>query len=130
MAPLTAREGLRVLRKSGQPAPGHAALDAAACEQNDLVSPPEAPEGARFAGVGSLVEVSFCPFPLSPVRIKSEAQIVGFAMNRSFEDAHSDTLFKSWRHRRPLTNSLFDTGQMRRTFVFRRRIVEELLASP
>ena len=121
-----------------------------------LVAPPDAPPDGKFAGVGSLVFVSFRPFPLLPLRVRSEAKIAGFGMNRFFADSHSDALFKSWHHRHefvaeqrgevsgttardiityelrfgPLSamvNSLFVAPQMRRTFEYRQRIVERLL---
>ena len=121
-----------------------------------FVAPLDAPASGKFAGAGSLVTVSFRPLPFLPFRICSKADIVGFAMNRFFEDAHSDMLFKSWHHRHefdaeeragsagtiirdvvtyevafgPLVavaNALFVAGQMRRTFEFRQRVVERLL---
>lgn len=48
---------------------------------------------------GSVLTISFRPIPFLPFRVRSEAQIVAFAMNQFFEDAHSDRLFKSWHHR-------------------------------
>lgn len=122
------------------------------------VAPLDAPASGKFAGAGSIVAVSFRPIPFLPFRIRSEARIVGFAMNHFFEDAHRDMLFKSWHHRHEfaaeeragsagtiirdaityelafgplalLVNALFVAGQMRRTFEFRQRVVERLLLS-
>ena len=121
-----------------------------------LIAPPEAPRDQKFAGEGSVVGVSFRPFPFLPLRVPSEAKIVGFGMNRFFEDAHSDALFKSWHHRHEfaaeerdgvagtmardvinyelrfgpiseLINLLFVAPQMRRTFEHRQKVVEQLL---
>ena len=121
-----------------------------------FVAPPDAPASGRFAGTGSIVIVSFRPIPFLPFRIRTKANIVGFAMNRFFEDAHSDMVFKSWHHRHEfaaeeragstgtiirdvvtyevafgplalLVNALFVAGQMRRTFEFRQQVVGRLL---
>ena len=121
-----------------------------------LFAPPDAPRDKRFAGEGSVITVSFRPVPLLPLRVRSEARIVGFEMNRFFEDAHSDALFKSWHHRHefaaeergdiagtsardvityelrfgalsPLVNSLFVAPQMLRTFEYRQKEVAHLL---
>jgi ligand-binding SRPBCC domain-containing protein len=121
-----------------------------------LIPPPEAPLNKKFAGTSSAVGVSFRPVPLLPLRVPSAAKIVGFGMNRFFEDAHSDALFKSWHHRHEfvaeersgvggtiardvityelrfgplsaLINALFVAPQMRRIFEYRQQIVERLL---
>ncbi len=125
-------------------------------DETKFVTPSDAPPGGKFAGAGSVVTVSFRPAPFLPFRIQSEARIVGFTMNRFFEDSHSDLMFKSWHHRHefvaeeragsagtivrdvityelafgPLaavTNALFVARQMRHTFEFRQRVVERLL---
>jgi ligand-binding SRPBCC domain-containing protein len=125
-------------------------------DETRFVAPPDAPSSGKFAGAGSVVTISFRPLPFLPFRLRSEAHIVGFAMNRFFEDAHSDMLFKSWHHRHefvaeertgsagtiirdvvtyemafgrlaPIVNALFVASQMRRTFEFRQRVVERLL---
>ncbi len=124
-----------------------------------LVAPPDAPHDKRFAGEGSEVSVSFRPIPFLPFRVRSEARIVRFAVNNFFEDAHSDTLFKSWLHRHefatedragisgtmardiityeltfgPLSmavNWLVVARQMRQTFEYRQQMVEWLLRRP
>lgn len=121
-----------------------------------FVQPPDARVGGKFAGTGSVVTVSFRPVPFLPFRIRSQANIVGFAMDHFFEDAHSDMLFKSWHHRHefiserragfagtivrdvvtyelalgPLSaivNAFFVARQMRATFEFRQHVVERLL---
>ncbi|SRR5258708_296950 len=121
-----------------------------------MIAPPDAPLDKKFAGQGSLVGVSFRQFPFLPLRARSEATIVGFGMNRFFEDAHSDALFKSWHHRHEfvaeerggvsgtiardvityeltfgaisaLVNPLFVAPQVRRTFQYRQEAVERLL---
>jgi ligand-binding SRPBCC domain-containing protein len=121
-----------------------------------LFAPPDAPHDKRFAGEGSLITVTFRPIPLLPLRVRSRAKIVGFEMNRSFEDAHSDALFKNWHHRHEfaaeqrggmagtlardiityelrfgplsvLVNPVVVAPQMRRTFEYRQRVVERLL---
>ena len=126
-------------------------------DRSVLVQPPDAPRDKKFAGTGSVVTVSFRPFPLLPFRVQSEAKIVSFTMNHFFEDAHSDPLFKSWHHRHefaaqdrtgvagtiardvityelrfgplsPVVNLLFVAPQMRRTFEYRQQVVERLLA--
>jgi len=122
-----------------------------------LVTPPNVPPGKTFAAAGSVVSVSFRPIPFLPFRAHSDAKIVAFEMNYRFEDVHSDALFKSWHHRHefvaetrndvagtiardvityelrfgplsPLVNALVVAGQMRRTFEYRQRVVERLLA--
>jgi ligand-binding SRPBCC domain-containing protein len=121
-----------------------------------FVMPTDALAGGKFAGSGSVVTVSFRPVPFLPFRIRSQANIVGFAMNHFFEDSHSDMLFKSWHHRHEfvgvlrsgtngtivrdvityelalgslsaIANALFVSHQMRSTFSFRQRAVERLL---
>jgi ligand-binding SRPBCC domain-containing protein len=121
-----------------------------------LIAPPDATRDTKFAGEGSVVVVSFRPIPFLPFRVRSEARIVGFGMNRFFEDSHSDLLFKNWHHRHEfvaedrsgisgtsardiitceltfgplssLLNPLFVAPQMRRTFEYRQRAVERLL---
>jgi len=70
-------------------------------DQMSIVPPPDAPRDRKLAGTGSLVTVSFRPIPFLPFRLRTRADIIGFAMNQFFEDthAHSDPLFKNWHHR-------------------------------
>jgi ligand-binding SRPBCC domain-containing protein len=122
-----------------------------------LVAPSDAPSDRKFAGAGSVVAVSFRPIPFLPLRAQSNARIVAFEMNHLFEDVHSDALFKNWHHRHQfvpenrngvtgtiardvitydlrfgplsrLVNSFVVARQMRRTFEYRQRVVEHLLA--
>lgn len=125
-------------------------------EDDEIVAPPD-PGAANFAGEGSMLVASFRPLPFSPFRIRSEARIVGFAMNEFFEDVQGQGPFRSWHHRHEfasevcdgisgrrlrdkieyeigfeplggILNALFITAQMRRTFAHRQRAVERFLA--
>ena len=121
-----------------------------------LVPPPDQAHNEQFAGEGSVLRISFRAIPLSPLRIRSVAHIARFALDQSFEDAHSDRLFKIWHHRHEFAserrrgrsgtvvrdvisyelrfgpfssviNQLFIKPQMRRTFEYRQRVAERLL---
>ena len=61
-----------------------------------------APRGfssARFAGEGTRFLASYRPLPFLPMRIRSEAQIVGFGLNEFFVDVQTTGPFRSWHHR-------------------------------
>lgn len=125
-------------------------------EELEITPPPGAP--AHFAGAGSRFLASYRALPFLPMRILSEARIVGFEMNAFFSDVQVRGPFRSWHHRHEfateerggisgtmvrdrieyeigfeplggLINSLFIVPQMRRTFAYRRREVERLLCS-
>ncbi len=112
----------------------------------------------RFAGEGTTFLVSFRALPFLPVRVRSEAQIVGFGLNEFFADVQSQGPFRSWHHRHEfaaesregisgtrlrdrieyeigfgpigsIVNALFIAPQMRRTFAHRQRAVEQFLLS-
>ena len=120
-----------------------------------------APRGfssARFAGEGTRFFASYRALPCLPMRIRSEAQIVGFGLNEFFTDAQSTGPFRSWHHRHEfaaesregisgtrlrdrieyevgfepigrVVNALFIAPQMRRTFAYRWRAVERFLVA-
>ena len=128
-------------------------------EEATIISPPDSP-AKNFAGAGSRLVASYraLPFSLPPFRIRSEAQIVGFAMNEFFEDIQGQGPFRSWHHRHEfasetrngisgtrlrdqveyeigfeplgrILNMLFIAPQMRRTFAYRQKAAEGLLVS-
>jgi len=125
-------------------------------EDAQIVALPN-PDAANFSGAGSRLVASFRPLPFSPFRIRSEARIVSFAMNEFFEDVQGQGPFQSWHHRHEFAseirdgisgtrlrdkieyeigfeplggflNALFIAPQMRRTFAYRQRALERLLA--
>lgn len=112
-----------------------------------------------FAGPGSTLIASYRTVPFVPFRIRSQARIVGFAMNDFFADVQDEGPFESWHHRHEfaaetrngsvgtlirdrveyeigfepvgrVVNALFIAPQMRRTFAYRRRAVERMFGSP
>jgi ligand-binding SRPBCC domain-containing protein len=122
----------------------------------EMVVAPPAGAPAYFAGVGTKFVASYRALPVFSFRIRSEAQIVGFAMNEFFSDVQIRGPFRSWHHRHefaaenrdgvagtqvrdrieyelayePLgrvVNALFIIPQMRRTFGYRQRAVERSL---
>ncbi len=126
-------------------------------EEMTVVAPP-AGTHAHFAGVGTKFIASYRAFPILPIRIKSEAQIVGFGLNEFFSDVQTKGPFRSWHHRHEfaaesrgvvsgtrlrdrieyevgfeplgrIVNALFVAPQMRRTFAYRQRAVERFLGS-
>jgi ligand-binding SRPBCC domain-containing protein len=125
-------------------------------EEMTVVAPPTGTR-AHFAGVGTKFIASYRALPFLPMRIKSEAQIVGFGLNEFFSDVQTKGPFHSWHHRHEfaaesrggisgtrirdrmeyevgfeplgrIVNALFIAPQMRRTFAYRQRAVERLLA--
>ncbi len=128
-------------------------------EEATIVPPPRQAiwdAAPPLAGVGSRLVASFRSVPFAPFRIRSEAKIVGFAMNEFFADEQGQGPFKSWHHRHEfapetrdgtsgtrlrdlieyeigfepagrIINLLFIAPQMRRTFAHRQRAVERLL---
>lgn len=124
-------------------------------EESTIVPPPGL-SSTNFAGAGSRFVASYRAVPFLPIRIHSEAQIVGFGMNDFFEDVQGEGPFRSWHHRHEfasearngisgtrlrdeieyeigfgvldgLINRLFIAPQMRRTFAYRQRAIERLL---
>lgn len=131
-------------------------------EQATLVPPPSAPSGdwpeSPVAGSGSKVTLSFRPAPLSPVRLRWEAEIQDFAWYSSFADVQLKGPFAYWRHRHSvsremrngidgtkltddviyeppmgklgeLANLLFILGQLKQTFAHRHARTLELLST-
>lgn len=120
-----------------------------------------APRGfscARLAGEGTRFLASYRALPFLPMRIQSEAQIVGFGLNEFFADVQSQGPFRSWHHRHEfatenrdgisgtrlrdrieyevgfeplgrMVNALFIAPQVRRAFAYRRRAVERFLVA-
>ena len=113
---------------------------------------------AHFAGVGTRFVASYRALPFLPLRIQSEAKIVGFGLNQFFSDVQTKGPFRSWHHRHEfvaesrggisgtrirdrmeyeigfeplgrIVNALFVAPQMRRTFAYRQGAVERLLVS-
>ena len=126
--------------------------------EDAMIVPPPNSSSSDFAGQGSTLVASYRTLPLAPFRIRSQARIVGFAMNDFFEDVQDHGPFRSWRHRHEfaletrngisgtrlrdrieyeigfeplgwILNMLFIAPQMRRTFAYRGRAVERVLAS-
>ena len=126
-------------------------------EEAAIVPPPNS-SSRDFAGPGSTLAASYRTLPFAPFRIRSQARIVGFAMNDFFEDVQDHGPFLSWRHRHEfaletrngisgtrlrdrieyeigfeplgwILNMLFIAPQMRGTFAYRGRAVERVLAS-
>lgn len=122
----------------------------------ELVIVPPAGSPARFAGVGTRFLASCRVLPFLPLRIRSEAKIVGFGTNEFFADVQTKGPFRSWHHRHEfaaesrggipgtrlrdrieyevgleplgwIINALFLSPQMRRTFAYRQRAVARLL---
>ncbi len=75
-------------------------------EEAQIIAPPLRPVATeaslRFrsiaAGAGSLITISFRPFPLSPVRLPWEAHITEFAWNDHFCDEQMRGPFAYWLH--------------------------------
>jgi ligand-binding SRPBCC domain-containing protein len=120
-----------------------------------------APRGfssSRLAGEGTRFLASYRALPFLPIRIRSEAQILGFGLNEFFADVQAKGPFRSWHHRHefaaesrdgihgtrlkdrieyevgfePLgsvVNALFIAPQMRRTFTYRQRAVQRFLVT-
>jgi ligand-binding SRPBCC domain-containing protein len=126
-------------------------------EEMTVIAPPVGTR-AYLAGVGTKFVASYRALPFLPMRIQSEAQIAGFALNDFFSDVQTKGPFRSWHHRHEfavenrggisgtrirdrmeyeigfeplgrIINVLFIAPQMRRTFAYRQRAVERLLVS-
>lgn len=124
-------------------------------EETAIVLPPDS-SSTKFAGAGSRFVASYRALPFLPIRIRSEARIVGFALNEFFEDVQGQGPFRRWHHRHEfasevrnrtsgtrlrdrieyevgfgpiggMINRLFIAPQMRRTFAYRQEAVERLL---
>jgi ligand-binding SRPBCC domain-containing protein len=75
-------------------------------EELKLVASPPAPATATTApakrllaaGSGSVVDITFRPFPFSPVRLHWKAVISEFAWNDRFCDVQDQGPFASWTH--------------------------------
>jgi ligand-binding SRPBCC domain-containing protein len=112
----------------------------------------------RLAGEGTTFLASYRVLPFLPMRIRSEAQVIGFGLNDFFADVQINGPFRSWHHRHEfaaenrdgipgtrlrdrieyevgyepvgsVVNAFFIAPQMRRTFAYRQRAVERLLVS-
>jgi ligand-binding SRPBCC domain-containing protein len=127
-------------------------------EEARIVAPPPAPatafKTARLrgpsAGVGSVITISFRPFPYSPVRMPWEAVISEFVWNDRFCDVQERGPFAAWTHRHSVkaeprgetagalitddvsyelkmgtagewAHSLFMSGQIRKVFEYRQQ---------
>ena len=125
-------------------------------EEAMIVPPPNSPAN-DFAGAGSRFVASYRALPFLPFRIRSEAHIVGFAVNEFFEDIQGQGPFRSWHHRHEFASetrnglagtrlldqveyeigfeplgrvlNLFIAPQMRRTFAHRQKAVAQFLVS-
>jgi len=120
--------------------------------------PPLGSSTSHFAGEGTRFLASYRALPFLPMRIRSEAQIVGFGLNEFFADVQSKGPFRSWHHRHEfaeenrggipgtrlrdlieyeigfepmgsVVNALFIAPQMRRTFAYRQHAVERFLVA-
>jgi ligand-binding SRPBCC domain-containing protein len=109
-----------------------------------------------FAGPGSVLTASYRPIPFLPFRICSEARITGFAWQAYFEDEQGKGPFKYWHHRHDfqrevrngvegtlvrdtieydpglgalgsIASRLFIAPQLRRTFEFRQKTLQEIV---
>jgi ligand-binding SRPBCC domain-containing protein len=71
--------------------------------EGSIVPPPPPPtplpRAVVAAGVGTRLLLSFCPFPLSPLHLRWEAQITEFAWNDHFCDRQLRGPFAFWLHR-------------------------------
>jgi len=124
-------------------------------EEIAIVPPPDY-SASHFAGAGTKLLASYRALPFLPMRIHSEAQIVGFGLNEFFADVQTKGPFRTWHHRHEfvaedrggvsgtrlrdrieyevgfepmgrVANALLIAPQMRRTFVYRQRAVERFL---
>lgn len=125
-----------------------------------LISPPQSPDSCaspHAAGVGTIVDTSFRPFPFLPLRARWIARITEFEWNRYFADVQQAGPFNRWHHRHEfledtrngvsgtlvrdvieyevgfgplgaLANSLFVARQMRHTFAQRQQMLPRLLS--
>jgi ligand-binding SRPBCC domain-containing protein len=70
-------------------------------DQMQIVPPPvsgDANGSGNAAGAGSMMTISFRPFPLSPVRLRWEARISEFAWCDHFCDEQVSGPFAYWKH--------------------------------
>jgi len=72
-------------------------------DEASIVPPPPRPSNAGhgssgLAGAGTLLTLSFRPFPLSPVRMQWQARIDSFVWNRYFSDTQLRGPFAHWHH--------------------------------
>ena len=75
-------------------------------EEARIVAPPPAPatafKTARLrgpsAGAGSVITISFRPFPFSPIRLPWEAVIAEFVWNEHICDVQERGPFAAWKH--------------------------------
>jgi ligand-binding SRPBCC domain-containing protein len=137
------------------PASSHTRLD-----HLHLVPPapsPHASAAPQAAGVGTVIETSFRPFPFLTLRVPWIARITEFEWNHHFADIQEKGPFKRWHHRHEflsetrngvsgtlvrdgidyevgfgplgmIANALFVERQMRRTFAQRQKVLHQLLS--
>jgi ligand-binding SRPBCC domain-containing protein len=131
-------------------------------EKASILPPPHHPDiscsASPVAGVGSRFTLSFRPFPLSPMRIRWEAEITELSWNHHFCDEQTRGPFTYWKHChyvRPvrwqglnativaddieyevpfgaagrLAHHLFLRGQIERTFAYRQTQLNKILAN-
>jgi ligand-binding SRPBCC domain-containing protein len=127
-------------------------------EEIAIVPPPEY-SGSHFAGAGTKLLASYRVLPFLPMRIHSEARIVGFGLNEFFADVQTKGPFRSWHHRHEfaaedragipgarvrdrieyevgleplgsIVNALLIAPQIRSTFAYRQRVVGKFLVPP
>jgi ligand-binding SRPBCC domain-containing protein len=113
--------------------------------------------GSKAAGIGSRITFSFRPFPLSPVRVRWEAEITELAWNNHFCDTQVRGPFAHWHHCHylrdigregvdltvivdrveydtpfgrlgRLAHRMFLQRQIERTFAFRKKKLSEIFA--
>jgi ligand-binding SRPBCC domain-containing protein len=133
-------------------------------EEARVVAPPPAPANAfktnrmrgPSAGEGSLITISFRPFPFSPIRLPWEALISEFVWNDHFCDVQQRGPFTAWKHchsvkqesRNNITGTLvtddvtyemkmgalgefahsrFMSDQIKKTFAYRQKRIAEIL---
>jgi ligand-binding SRPBCC domain-containing protein len=80
-------------------------------EEAAIVAPPQPPEtspASRLksiaAGAGSLITITFKPFPHAPIRIPWQAEITAFTWNHRFCDTQLRGPFASWNHCHTVTS--------------------------
>lgn len=78
-------------------------------DEASIVPPPPRPSNAGhgssgLAGAGTLLTLSFRPFPLSPVRLRWQAEIDSFVWNQHFSDTQLHGPFARWHHTHAVTS--------------------------
>jgi ligand-binding SRPBCC domain-containing protein len=78
-------------------------------EKTSFVRPPPSPHptggfSPLAAGEGTRLTFNFRPFPLSPVRLRWEAEIDTFAWNHHFSDTQLRGPFAHWHHTHTVTS--------------------------